>query len=218
MSPPVKWTRDVILAAIRDRTVNGVADGSDMTLCTVARNMFGRWAVACEAAGVRPKRVVADSVTACSIDGCALPPRSRVSGLCEKHYMRRRRHGVFARACRICGAELDNKRATLCSDACVAEQHRRTNTDRYRWKRDTVSDDRISLRGVYVRDGGRCGVCHRSVKWGVRWNSRSAPTIDHIIPRARGGRHELLNVQLAHRGCNSSKGARLMGQQMRLLA
>jgi 5-methylcytosine-specific restriction endonuclease McrA len=36
----------------------------------------------------------------------------------------------------------------------------------------------------------------------------TAPTVDHIIPLARGGSHTWDNVQLAHHLCNSLKGDR----------
>jgi 5-methylcytosine-specific restriction endonuclease McrA len=37
---------------------------------------------------------------------------------------------------------------------------------------------------------------------------RLAPTIDHIVPLARGGTHEPSNVQSAHFICNALKGDR----------
>ena len=41
----------------------------------------------------------------------------------------------------------------------------------------------LTRRAVFVRDGGRCVYC------GV-----PATSIDHVVPRSRGGRHELPNV------------------------
>jgi 5-methylcytosine-specific restriction endonuclease McrA len=35
----------------------------------------------------------------------------------------------------------------------------------------------------------------------------TSPTIDHIIPMAKGGGHIWDNVQVAHAICNSTKGA-----------
>ena len=49
------------------------------------------------------------------------------------------------------------------------------------------------------RDGNRCGYC------GVR-----ATTIDHVVPRAKGGRHEWENVVAACRDCNVRKRDRLL--------
>ena len=37
------------------------------------------------------------------------------------------------------------------------------------------------------------------------------PTIDHVIPLAKGGMHSWDNVRLAHHNCNSIKGDRLYG-------
>lgn len=34
-------------------------------------------------------------------------------------------------------------------------------------------------------------------------------TVDHVVPRSRGGRTELANLRLAHRRCNGSRGNHL---------
>ncbi len=57
----------------------------------------------------------------------------------------------------------------------------------------------ISRRGVFLRDGGECQYC----------GSR-AESIDHIVPRSRGGRHEWENVVAACRRCNTSKRDRYL--------
>ncbi|MFD6364360.1 HNH endonuclease [Streptomyces roseolus] len=36
-----------------------------------------------------------------------------------------------------------------------------------------------------------------------------APTLDHVIPIARGGGHTMVNVRAAHFICNSSKSDRM---------
>jgi 5-methylcytosine-specific restriction endonuclease McrA len=59
----------------------------------------------------------------------------------------------------------------------------------------------ISLDQLYVRDRGLCGICHLPVP-------RSEASVDHIVPLVRGGAHAPWNVQLAHRLCNSRKGAK----------
>jgi 5-methylcytosine-specific restriction endonuclease McrA len=56
------------------------------------------------------------------------------------------------------------------------------------------------LQGLWVKQGGRCAICGGSM---VEWE------VDHVIPLARGGRHEESNVQLAHPKCNRRKGAKL---------
>jgi 5-methylcytosine-specific restriction endonuclease McrA len=54
-----------------------------------------------------------------------------------------------------------------------------------------------SRSGVLVRDGRRCGYCHGA-----------ATTVDHIVPRSRGGRNTWLNTIAACDGCNQRKGDR----------
>jgi 5-methylcytosine-specific restriction endonuclease McrA len=48
----------------------------------------------------------------------------------------------------------------------------------------------------------KCHIC------GKRFTKCDPATIDHIIPLARGGVHNASNIALAHRDCNSSKGAK----------
>jgi 5-methylcytosine-specific restriction endonuclease McrA len=54
-----------------------------------------------------------------------------------------------------------------------------------------------SRPGVIARDGGRCGYCDA-------W----ATTVDHITPRARGGRNTWRNTVAACGPCNQRKGDR----------
>ncbi len=57
----------------------------------------------------------------------------------------------------------------------------------------------FSRRGVLHRDGHRCQYC----------GSR-AESIDHVVPRSRGGHHEWENVVAACRPCNTAKRDRLL--------
>lgn len=57
----------------------------------------------------------------------------------------------------------------------------------------------ISRRGVFLRDDGRCQYC------GDR-----AETLDHVVPRSRGGTHSWENVVAACRPCNVRKADRLL--------
>jgi 5-methylcytosine-specific restriction endonuclease McrA len=51
-----------------------------------------------------------------------------------------------------------------------------------------------SRQGVHKRDGRRCGYC-----------GAPASTIDHILPRSRGGPNSWLNTVAACFGCNQRK-------------
>ena len=60
----------------------------------------------------------------------------------------------------------------------------------------------VSRQAVLLRDQYQCAYC--TDEW--------ADTIDHIVPRSRGGRHEWRNVVAACRPCNHRKGDRLLGE------
>ena len=50
---------------------------------------------------------------------------------------------------------------------------------------------------MLLRDGRRCGYC-----------AGHGTTVDHILPRSRGGRNTWLNTIAACEGCNQRKGDR----------
>ena len=52
----------------------------------------------------------------------------------------------------------------------------------------------MSRRAVFARDGHRCGYC-----------GEPADSIDHVLPRSRGGKNVWENVIAACRGCNLRK-------------
>jgi len=57
----------------------------------------------------------------------------------------------------------------------------------------------ITRRAVLLRDDHRCAYC-----------DGEGDTIDHIVPRSRGGRHDWSNVVAACRRHNMQKGNRLL--------
>ena len=64
-----------------------------------------------------------------------------------------------------------------------------------RWRHSAVPG--WSRAGVLVRDGRRCGYC-----------GGPASTVDHVLPRSRGGRNTWTNTVAACEGCNQRKGDR----------
>ena len=52
----------------------------------------------------------------------------------------------------------------------------------------------LTRRAVFARDGGRCAYC-----------GANAASIDHVVPRSRGGRHTWDNVVAACHRCNRVK-------------
>ncbi len=59
----------------------------------------------------------------------------------------------------------------------------------------------VSRRGVLRRDGQRCGYCERS-----------ASTIDHVVPKSRGGKDTWDNMVACCLSCNNEKGDRTLSE------
>jgi 5-methylcytosine-specific restriction endonuclease McrA len=64
----------------------------------------------------------------------------------------------------------------------------------------------LNRRGVFARDGHRCQYC-----------GAAADSIDHVVPRSRGGLHTWENVVAACRGCNVRKRDRLVEETSMVL-
>jgi 5-methylcytosine-specific restriction endonuclease McrA len=59
----------------------------------------------------------------------------------------------------------------------------------------------LNRRAVFARDGGRCQYC-----------AAPAESIDHVVPRSRGGEHVWENVVAACRACNTRKRDRMLSE------
>lgn len=127
------------------------------------------------------------------------------------------------RVCVICGKEfeVDKRRHNkTCSHECSMEytKEKRRVYQRNREKRiaNVLVDRDISLDTLRRRDNNKCWICGKEtdptdykIINGTIVVGESYPSIDHLIPIARGGLHQWENVRLAHKGCNSQRGATL---------
>lgn len=59
----------------------------------------------------------------------------------------------------------------------------------------------LTRRGVFLRDGGRCAYC-----------DAPATSLDHVVPRSRGGAHIWENVVSCCRRCNHVKADRTVSE------
>jgi 5-methylcytosine-specific restriction endonuclease McrA len=59
----------------------------------------------------------------------------------------------------------------------------------------------LNRRAVFARDGGSCQYC-----------AGPAESIDHVVPRSRGGQHVWENVVAACRACNTRKRDHLLSE------
>jgi endogenous inhibitor of DNA gyrase (YacG/DUF329 family) len=141
---------------------------------------------------------------------------------CSRACAKRPKRAVSAKpprplvACAWCQREfqpIGNQRA--CNPECAkrvtcARKHARRRGQRRK-------QEIISLDYLYRRDRGVCGLCHRHVPRDLKAPHPQSATIDHIVPLSQGGRHVIENAQLAHYKCNTIKGNRPCGSQLRLV-
>ena len=77
-----------------------------------------------------------------------------------------------------------------------------------------VYDSSVTLKKLIKRDGLRCAICGEMCDPDDRsWSKYSGPmrpSIDHIIPMAKGGGHIWSNVQVAHLICNTIKSDKVV--------
>lgn len=59
----------------------------------------------------------------------------------------------------------------------------------------------LTRKAVFARDGGRCAYC-----------GAAATSIDHVIPRSRGGEHTWENVVASCGRCNHTKADRVISE------
>lgn len=119
-----------------------------------------------------------------------------------------------------CGNITQNNRLLCSSCRSINEKKRKRKhykkKDLRRRKALTGGDFTILLEDLYERDNGVCWLCGKNCDWSdyeivdetfVAGNQY--PSIDHVIPLAKGGTHTWDNVKLAHRICNSIKSDKL---------
>lgn len=119
--------------------------------------------------------------------------------------------------CKQCGRQFVSMKArAFCSDRCARKSYDKAKElkRRARLKSQLVDSD-ISLQRLYDRDSGVCYICGGACDWNdCEWKGDTFyagnmyPSIDHVVPLAKNGKHAWSNVRLAHRICNSVKSAK----------
>ena len=108
--------------------------------------------------------------------------------------------------CAVCGEWFTAKQTTYicCSPECSKKRDNAQHD--HRNSRNGKPDYSITLSRLYRRDGGVCKLCGKELSFDIDPQSGDYPSIDHIVPLAKGGLHQWDNVQLACRRCNWEKG------------
>ena len=115
--------------------------------------------------------------------------------------------------CAVCGHT--TKHPVYCSKKCANKvKHKNNEIKRQRKIKNAIVDKDISLEKIYQRDKGICYICGLKCFYSdyvKKDNTFIAgnyyPSIEHIKPLSKGGLHSWDNVRLAHRICNTMKGA-----------
>ena len=96
-----------------------------------------------------------------------------------------------------------------------AKKSRKNAKIKRRILKKRVTYQTIDPQVVFERDKWICQICYEKVSKKTIVPGDKA-TLDHIIPLTKNGSHVYSNVVLAHHRCNSSKGNRIVPQQLRL--
>lgn len=185
------------------------------------RGKRGTWCRACFAAYSRGERAIrSHAPLVCT--WCQRPyvpkNRKRSAAFCSKRCKdtarNRSRQAVLdaakgERACVWCADPIPQSMrsdAKFCSEDCNSAAHQVT---RKMAKRAGVPRNPalVSRQEIADRDGWRCGLCGGRVSKDRRHPDPLCPSIDHVIPLARGGTNDPDNLQLAHLRCNLRKRA-----------
>lgn len=124
--------------------------------------------------------------------------------------------------CRVCEKWFVSRfRDVTCSAECLAVSRReakRIGKDRRRALQRGAYVADVSRKRVFESDGYRCHICDRKTDKRRSVPHPKAPTIDHIVPLALGGKHEPSNCRTACFQCNTKKSHVGHGDQMLLLS
>lgn len=109
--------------------------------------------------------------------------------------------------------------AKFCSDECNSRAHKTTKNFR---RRKPEGEKRkgtplVNLSSIGDRDGWRCHLCGKKVDRNLRHPNPLAPSLDHLVPLARGGTNDDANLAVTHLRCNLAKRDRPQGEQLRLI-
>lgn len=129
--------------------------------------------------------------------------------------------------CKRCDAVMVKRRnRKYCGDEC----RRLNNIERVMELYDAASSTgrvkeamhwrRTMTDYLAERDGVKCGICRKRVDITLTSGTRGdpmGPSIDHVVPRSKGGTNDLANLRLTHWTCNNKRGNRGVAEQLSLI-
>lgn len=124
------------------------------------------------------------------------------------------------RKCKYCGLWKHTVRRKYCSKECGRRgvnlsKELRKNERLKIARRNGQFDADIDIYKLIERDGGHCYLCGDDILFTCHFNDPKYPTIEHVMPIAKGGTHSWDNVKVACRECNTRKSTTLIDDFMK---
>lgn len=122
--------------------------------------------------------------------------------------------------CVVCGNQYEtyNPMQKTCCTKCSRKLANARKQNRI--PKEQIIDSDITLEALYRRDSGVCYLCGKQCDWDDKDGNKvgpNYPSIDHLIPVARGGLHAWSNVRLAHFKCNVDKSDTLLPNAKKMI-
>lgn len=210
--------------------------------CSTVCSSRAAWSVRDKAKFYQDRKTSTLVCLACTIEFIGLPTAKYCSTKCSataantarstrqriaQRKLRRAARGTSGKGtvwtqgpCNRCGVEFISKTNAVTTAKYCSVQCRELDKDDRRRERIalTLTDGEPVIRWrIFKRDRYRCHICKRKTDASKAVPHPRAPTIDHLIPIALGGRHEPANVACACFQCNSAKSHHLAGDQLALI-
>lgn len=113
---------------------------------------------------------------------------------------------LHIRLCKGCATQFSTDRADkmYCSEDCREWTRRQLREHRDKeWEK--AKTKKLKER-LYWRDKGLCQICLEPMDTSVKYPDPMSFSIDHLIPRSQGGKHDFDNLRIAHLACNYQRG------------
>jgi hypothetical protein len=161
------------------------------------------------------KRTLKGTTRVCVVCGDQYEPHRKDQACCSLVCSKKHSHKALVEnnkkisICQMCGESFE-----VFFSGCIEPKYcescrRAVDRDRCRGRRAVTSVDYvINENDVYEKYNWTCAICGEKIDPDIKWPSPQSKSIDHIIPVSKGGSHTFNNLQLAHLGCNSTKGAK----------
>lgn len=136
---------------------------------------------------------------------------------------------MIEKECAWCGGifKTTNAMRLTCSTECSRKRANKIKWERResRLSKKDIIDTDITLEKLYIRDKGICHICNEPCDYndkritdeGHFIAGKTYPSIDHVKPLSKGGKHSWSNVKLAHHRCNAIKSDRIIKENKALV-